>query len=44
MKTGAYDAEYTVKKLKTEVLHDQWTLHTEKALSMLAFTEAREIR
>lgn len=42
--TGAYDAEYTVKKLKTEVLHDQWTLHTEKALSLLVFTEAREIR
>lgn len=42
--TGAYDAEYTVKKLKTEVLHDQWTLHTEKALSYLIFKEAKEIR
>ena len=42
--TGAYDAEYTVKKLKTEILHDQWTLHTEKALSLLTFTEAKEIR
>ena len=42
--TGAYDAEYTVKKLKTEVLHDQWTLHTEKALSLLTFKEAKEIR
>ena len=31
--TGAYDAEYTVKRLKTEVLHDQWTLHTQKILS-----------
>lgn len=42
--TGAYDAEYTVKKLKTEVLQDQWTLHTDKALSYLKFIEAKEIR
>lgn len=42
--TGAYDAEYTVKKLKTEVLQDQWTLHTEKALSYLKFVKAKEIR
>ena len=42
--TGAYDTEYTVKKLKTEVLQDQWTLHTDKALSYLKFVEAKEIR
>lgn len=42
--TGAYDAEYTVRKLKTEVLHDQWTIHTGKALSYLKFVEAKEIR
>lgn len=42
--TGAYDAEYTVKKLKTEVLQDQWTLHTDKALSYLKFVEVKEIR
>lgn len=42
--TGAYDAEYTVKKLKTEILHDQWTLHTEKILKYLTFIEAKEIR
>lgn len=42
--TGAYDAEYTVKKLKTEVLHDQWTLHTNKILEHLKFIEAKEIR
>ncbi len=41
--TGAYDAEYTVKRLKTEVLHDQWTLHTDKALKYLRFIEAKEI-
>ena len=32
--TGAYDAEYTVKKLKTEVLHEQWTLHTDEIILM----------
>ena len=42
--TGAYDAEYTVKKLKTEVLQDQWTLHTDEALSYLKFIEAKEVR
>lgn len=42
--TGAYDAEYTVKKLKTEVLHDQWALHTDKTLKYLSFIEAKEIR
>lgn len=41
--TGAYDAEYTVKKLKTEVLHDQWVLHTDKILTYLKFVEAKEI-
>ncbi len=42
--TGAYDAEYTVKKLKTEVLHDQWTLHTAKALEHLKFKEFIEVK
>ena len=42
--TGAYDAEYTVKTLKTEVLQDQWTLHTDKALSFLKFIEVKVIR
>ena len=42
--TGAYDAEYTVKKLKTEVLHDQWTLHTDKILKYLTFVEAKEVK
>lgn len=41
--TGAYDAEYTIKKLKTEELHDQWTLHTEKILEYLTFIEAKKI-
>ena len=42
--TGAYDAEYTVKKLKTEVLHDQWTLHTDEILKYLTFVEAKEVK
>ncbi len=42
--TGAYDAEYTVRRLKTEVLHDQWAFHTEKSLSFLTFTQAKEIK
>lgn len=41
--TGAYDAEYTVKKLKTETLHDQWTLHTNEIIKYLKFIEAKEI-
>ena len=42
--TGAYDAEYTVRKLKTEVLHDQWTLHSDEILKYLNFIEAKEVR
>ena len=42
--TGAYDAEDTIKRLKTEVLHDQWTLHNDRALKYLTFIEAKEIR
>lgn len=41
--TGVYDAEETVKRLKTEVLHDQWTFHTDKMLSYLHFVECRKI-
>lgn len=42
--TGVYDAEETVKRLKTEVLHDQWTFHTEKSLLYLRFVEYKEIK
>ena len=41
--TGIYNAEETVKRLKTEVLKDQWTFHTEKILSYCKFIEYREI-
>lgn len=42
--TGVYDAEETVKRLKTEVLHDQWTFHTDKMLSYLRFIEYKEVK
>ena len=44
--TGVYDAEETVKRLKIEVLHDQWTFHTDKILScrFIKATEIREVK
>ena len=42
--TAILSAEETVKRLKTEVLHDQWTFHTDKALSYIKFNGYREIR
>jgi len=41
--TGILDAEETVKRLKTELLHDQWTFHSEKALSFCKFLRSDEI-
>mgnify|MGYP004492157515 CR=1 FL=1 len=42
--TGVLDADETVKRLKTEVLQDQWTFHTEKMLSFIHFISSKEIR
>ena len=42
--TGVLNAEETVKRLKTEVLHDQWTFHTSKALSYCHFIDYKEVR
>lgn len=42
--TGVLDADETVKRLKTEVLQDQWTLHTKKILSFIHFIDSKEIR
>lgn len=42
--TGVYDAEETVKRLKTEVRRDQWTFHTDKILSYLRFAEYKEVK
>ena len=42
--TGVYDAEETVKRLKTEILHDQWTFHTYKLLSYCRFVKSTEVR
>lgn len=42
--TGVLNADETVKRLKTEVLQDQWTFHTKKALSFIHFIGSKEIR
>lgn len=42
--TGILNAEETVKRLKTEVLQDQWTFHTEKMLSYCKFLEYTEVK
>ena len=42
--TGVLDADETVKRLKTEVLQDQWTFHTPKALSYCRFIDYKEVR
>lgn len=42
--TRVLDAEETVKRLKTELLHDQWTFHTEKMLSFLKFIDSKEVK
>lgn len=41
---GVYDTEETIKRLKTEVLHDQWTFHTERVLSYLTFIDYKIIK
>lgn len=42
--TGIYDAEETAKRLKTEVLHDQWIFHTDRILSYCKFIEYKEVK
>ncbi len=42
--TGILNAEDTVRRLKTEVLHDQWTFHTEKLLQFCQFLDYKEVR
>ena len=42
--TGILNAEETVSRLKTEVLHDQWTFHTEKILSYCRYIAHKEVR
>ena len=41
--TGVLETDETLKRLKTEVLQDQWTFHTEKALSFIKFIGLKEI-
>lgn len=42
--TGIFNAEETVKRLKTEVLHDQLAFHTEKMLTYCTFLDSVRIR
>ncbi len=42
--TGILNAEETVKRLKTEALHDQWTFHIEKLLRYCRFIEGKEVK
>ena len=42
--TGVLNEEETIRRLKTETLHDQIAFHTEKALAFVRFLEAHEIR
>lgn len=42
--TGILNEEETVRRLKTEVLHDQWTFHSAKALQFCRFLSAREVK
>ncbi len=41
--TGIIDAEETIKRLKTEILQDQWVAHTESILSHLKFIRADKV-
>ncbi len=41
--TGFIDAEDTIRRLKTEVLQDQWVANTSKALQYLTFVQADTI-
>lgn len=41
--TGVLDADETVKRLNTELLHDQWTFHTDLMLSFLKFLDYTEV-
>lgn len=42
--TGVIDANDTVRRLRTEKLHDQWTFHTDRILQYLRFRGYKEIR
>ena len=42
--TGILNTEETVKRLKTEMLHDQWTFHTDKMLCYCKFIGYEEVK
>jgi len=41
--SGVYSIQETLKRLKTEVLKDQWTFHTEQMLAYLTYLDTKEI-
>lgn len=41
--TGVYDEDETIKRLKTETLHDQWVIHTSDAIKLLKFEKFVEV-
>ena len=42
--TNVLDEDETIKRLKTEALHDQITFHTDAALAFCKLVEVREVR
>ena len=42
--TGILNAEETVARLKTEVLHDQWTFHTDNILAYCKYVKHVEVK
>ena len=42
--TNVLDEDETIKRLKTETLHDQITFHTDVALAFYKVIEVREVR
>lgn len=43
-KTGVLDKEETVKRLKPEVLQNQWVFHTKESLSFLKFIKSIDVK
>ena len=41
--TGVIDADETIKRLKTEILQDQWVAHSDSMLSYIKFVQADKV-
>ncbi len=42
--SGIYDYDYTIKKLRTQILKDQFLFHTENALKYIKFIKVVEVK